>query len=579
MEFGIFTVGDVTDGPHHRTHGHRARADQEHGHHRQEGRGGRPRRRRARPAPQPALRGQRPHHDDGLHRRADRADQALHSTTLITTTDPVRIAEDYATLQHLLDGRMDLMLGRGNTGPVYPWFGKDIRDGIPLAIENYALLRRLWREENVDWEGKYRTPLQGFTSTPRPLNGEAPFVWHGSIRSPEIAEQAAYYGDGFFSNHIFWPASHTARMVEFYRARFEHYGHGRAEDAVVGLGGQVYMARRSQDAISSSVPTSTTPRSTATVPRWRSSPARPRSPSAPRSRSSSARSPSGSTPATTSASCSSSTTPASREDGPEPARPAGRGRLRAPHARRRGCGMTLKLAGGSQADDVRRIAVVAAGLSEPSSTRLLADLLAGATRDALVAGGRTAEIEVIELRPLAHAITDALLTGFPTGELATAVESVASADAVIAVTPVFSASYSGLFKTFFDILEPGTLDGMPVLVGPRPARRATRSCSTTRCARCWATCTRSSYPPASSPPARTGAPAAPRVWPVTSASASTARPASSPTSSSPARPCTAPTRSATSPTSRACSVPEATVVDHRRQVPAGFHRPLARRAA
>jgi putative FMN-dependent luciferase-like monooxygenase len=171
------------------------------------------------------------------------------STTLITTTDPVRIAEDYATLQHLLDGRMDLMLGRGNTGPVYPWFGKDIREGIPLAIENYALLRRLWREENVDWEGKFRTPLQGFTSTPRPLDGNPPFVWHGSIRSPEIAEQAAYYGDGFFSNHIFWPASHTARMVEFYRQRFEHYGHGKAEDAIVGLGGQAYMARKSQDAV------------------------------------------------------------------------------------------------------------------------------------------------------------------------------------------------------------------------------------------------------------------------------------------------------------------------------------------
>lgn len=126
--------------------------------------------------------------------------------------------------------------------------------------------------------------------------------------------------------------------------------------------------------------------------------------------------------------------------------------------------MTLKLAGGSPADDVRRIAVVSAGLSEPSSTRLLADLLGEATEAALVAGGRTAELELIELRPLAHAITDALLTGFPTGELAVAVETVASADAVIAVTPVFSASYSGLFKTFFDILEPGTLDGMPVLV-------------------------------------------------------------------------------------------------------------------
>jgi putative FMN-dependent luciferase-like monooxygenase len=171
------------------------------------------------------------------------------STTLITTTDPVRIAEDYATLQHLVDGRMDLMLGRGNTGPVYPWFGKDIRDGIPLAIENYALLHRLWREENVDWQGKFRTPLQGFTSTPRPLDGTPPFVWHGSIRSPEIAEQAAYYGDGFFSNHIFWPPEHTARMVALYRARFEHYGHGKAEDAIVGLGGQVYLARNSQDAV------------------------------------------------------------------------------------------------------------------------------------------------------------------------------------------------------------------------------------------------------------------------------------------------------------------------------------------
>ncbi len=171
------------------------------------------------------------------------------ATTLITTTDPVRIAEDYATLQHLSDGRNDLMMGRGNTGPVYPWFGQDIRQGIPLAIENYALLRRLWREDVVDWEGRFRTPLQGFTSTPRPLDGIPPFVWHGSIRSPEIAEQAAYYGDGFFSNHIFWPASHTAKMVAIYRKRFAHYGHGRADQAIVGLGGQVFMRKNSQDAV------------------------------------------------------------------------------------------------------------------------------------------------------------------------------------------------------------------------------------------------------------------------------------------------------------------------------------------
>ncbi|GGF02746.1 LLM class flavin-dependent oxidoreductase [Mycetocola zhadangensis] len=171
------------------------------------------------------------------------------ATTLITTNDPVRIAEEYAMLQHLSGGRMDLTLGRGNTGPVYPWFGEDIRQGIPLALEKYALLRRLWREDVVDWEGQFRTPLQGFTSTPRPLDGVAPFIWHGSIRSPEIAEQAAFYGDGFFSNHIFWPASHTQKMVGFYRQRFEHYGHGRADQAIVGLGGQVFMRKNSQDAV------------------------------------------------------------------------------------------------------------------------------------------------------------------------------------------------------------------------------------------------------------------------------------------------------------------------------------------
>ncbi|MEA2609164.1 MAG: hypothetical protein QOJ75_1407 [Chloroflexota bacterium] len=171
------------------------------------------------------------------------------ATTLITTNDPVKIAEDYAMLQHLAEGRVDLMMGRGNMGPVYPWFGQDIRNGIALAYENYALLHRLWREDVVDWSGRFRTPLTGFTSTPRPLDGVPPFVWHGSIRSPEIAEQAAFYGDGFFHNNIFWPKEHVQRMVDLYRRRFEHYGHGPANQAIVGLGGHVFMRANSQDAI------------------------------------------------------------------------------------------------------------------------------------------------------------------------------------------------------------------------------------------------------------------------------------------------------------------------------------------
>lgn len=171
------------------------------------------------------------------------------STTLITTNDPVKIAEDFSVLQHLSGGRCDVMLGRGNTGPVYPWFGQDIRKALPLTVEHYGLLRRLWREEVVDWSGQFRSPLQGFTLAPRPLDGVPPFVWHGSIRTPQIAELAAHFGDGFFANHIFWPASHTKRLVQLYRQRYEHYGHGAADQAIVGLGGQVFMRRNSQDAV------------------------------------------------------------------------------------------------------------------------------------------------------------------------------------------------------------------------------------------------------------------------------------------------------------------------------------------
>lgn len=108
-----------------------------------------------------------------------------------------------------------------------------------------------------------------------------------------------------------------------------------------------------------------------------------------------------------------------------------------------------------------RLVVISAGLSVPSSTRLLADRLASAAVDAI---HEPVELDVIELRPLAHALADNLLTGFPSGELAEAVELVRRADALIVVTPVFSASYSGLFKTFFDVLEPDLLAGVPVLI-------------------------------------------------------------------------------------------------------------------
>ena len=113
----------------------------------------------------------------------------------------------------------------------------------------------------------------------------------------------------------------------------------------------------------------------------------------------------------------------------------------------------------------RTIAVVTAGLSRPSSTRILADRLAEATDRALRLYDEQVDVEVVELRDLAQDITNNLLTGFPSGDLEAAIRTVRDADALIAVTPVFSASYSGLFKSFFDVLEDGTLEGKPVLVG------------------------------------------------------------------------------------------------------------------
>ncbi|WP_225728517.1 MULTISPECIES: FMN reductase [unclassified Nocardia] len=112
---------------------------------------------------------------------------------------------------------------------------------------------------------------------------------------------------------------------------------------------------------------------------------------------------------------------------------------------------------------MKRIAVISAGLSEPSSTRLLADRLVAATERALA--DRDIRVDVIELRDHAHDLANNLLTGFPSAALRATIEGVTTADGLIAVTPIFNASYSGLFKTFFDVLEPDSLTGMPVLIG------------------------------------------------------------------------------------------------------------------
>jgi FMN reductase len=112
---------------------------------------------------------------------------------------------------------------------------------------------------------------------------------------------------------------------------------------------------------------------------------------------------------------------------------------------------------------MKRLAVVAAGLSQPSSTRLLADRLTEAAVRSLE--GVEVEVTVVELRDVAQDVTNNLLTGFPSPKLDAAIQAVTGADGLIAVTPIFTTSYSGLFKSFIDVLDPQSLTGMPVLLG------------------------------------------------------------------------------------------------------------------
>jgi FMN reductase len=104
-----------------------------------------------------------------------------------------------------------------------------------------------------------------------------------------------------------------------------------------------------------------------------------------------------------------------------------------------------------------RLVVVTAGLTVPSSTRLLADRLTSA-----VTAQVAADVTVVELRDLAVDIANHLVAGFPSPALKSALDAVRDADGVIAATPIFTASYSGLFKSFFDLFE--ELPGTPVLI-------------------------------------------------------------------------------------------------------------------
>ncbi|AUY48924.1 LLM class flavin-dependent oxidoreductase [Streptomyces sp. CB01881] len=170
------------------------------------------------------------------------------TVTVLSILDPVRVAEDYAVLDQLSGGRLELIIGKGNDPRHFDLFGLPEERQWDVLAENYGLLHRLWREEKVSWEGSTRPPLKEVTTSPRPLQDPIP-VWHGSATSEQSTDLAARYGDPLFSANSFHPLAKYKALVDHYRERWEHYGHD-PKDARVGTGfGGLFIARRSQDAV------------------------------------------------------------------------------------------------------------------------------------------------------------------------------------------------------------------------------------------------------------------------------------------------------------------------------------------
>lgn len=170
------------------------------------------------------------------------------AASLITVNDPVKLAEDFSTLQHLSGGRAGLMIGRGIDASIYAWYGLDPDQTLAITVEKYELLRRIWAETNLSWQGEYRAPLDNFSLTPKPLTPTIPNVWHTSIRTKELVEMTARLGEGFFANYVHFTAEQAAPHVHYFRERYEAHGHGAAANAPVGSGAKVFVKPNSQDA-------------------------------------------------------------------------------------------------------------------------------------------------------------------------------------------------------------------------------------------------------------------------------------------------------------------------------------------
>jgi alkanesulfonate monooxygenase SsuD/methylene tetrahydromethanopterin reductase-like flavin-dependent oxidoreductase (luciferase family) len=166
---------------------------------------------------------------------------------VLSVLDPLRVAEDYATIDQLSRGRVELVIGKGNEMRQLPMFGVEPGQQWDQLAEKYELLRRLWREENVTWSGRFRPPLNEVTSLPRPFAG-APRVWHGSATTLTSASLAAKWGDPLFSANAIQPRDNYKVLIDHYREEYARHGHDPRYAYVAAGAGFLFLADTTQEA-------------------------------------------------------------------------------------------------------------------------------------------------------------------------------------------------------------------------------------------------------------------------------------------------------------------------------------------
>lgn len=175
------------------------------------------------------------------------------AVTTLSLLDPVRAYEDYATLDHLSDGRLELIIGKGNGSAQRELFDVTPKDQWERNAESYDLFRRIWHEGKVTADPKFRPALRDAEVWPRPY--QQPIrIWHGSATSRESVDLAARYGDPLFSANVTNPIEPYAELVRYYRERWEFYGHDPALAAVGAGTAGYYAAATSQEALRAYAP-------------------------------------------------------------------------------------------------------------------------------------------------------------------------------------------------------------------------------------------------------------------------------------------------------------------------------------